>query len=464
MLCATMRRAPAARAALHERPRDLAAKPARQRRNPASWRAGWPILGRLVSSLTTTSGPNDLHRTDQGIGVEGVADRRDDSGHTEGGHLLCATREHRDLVTGRGQRSDQGPPDGPRPACDEHPHAPRLLGDRGARTKAGGWRIPSGLGLWQDVGVSEHSGYPGAPPGWYPDPAGGPRPALVGRLRVDRDRGGAPSPSAAPAVGGATAAGTAARSPAVGRGVPAAARLQHLGASWRGSWRWPPRRVSRWACRPSPGSWCCWSCGCSPPRCSSSDRTSRSSTTPRNEANRTPTFTNGTFSPWFFVLVLIAIAGRSWRSSGSAGRRRRPAPSASRATTRPPGAWARGSYRSSTTGSPTMALRDCLPPGHPHRPLVLQWWLAFAVGGTLGFGAFVAGLLLIGVCGRPVDPGRRALRRRAWRWRPEWSLPSRLRTARRSTGCPVARAAPAHLAQADSRLGVTEITRGLPIS
>ena len=28
--------------------------------------------------------------------------------------------------------------------------------------------------LWQDVGVSEHSGYPGAPPGWYPDPAGGP--------------------------------------------------------------------------------------------------------------------------------------------------------------------------------------------------------------------------------------------------------------------------------------------------
>src|ERR1700757_4922126 len=30
------------------------------------------------------------------------------------------------------------------------------------------------LGLWQDVKVSEDSGYPGAPPGWYPDPAGGP--------------------------------------------------------------------------------------------------------------------------------------------------------------------------------------------------------------------------------------------------------------------------------------------------
>src|ERR1700723_1114623 len=28
--------------------------------------------------------------------------------------------------------------------------------------------------LWQDGWVSEHSGYPGAPPGWYKDPAGGP--------------------------------------------------------------------------------------------------------------------------------------------------------------------------------------------------------------------------------------------------------------------------------------------------
>src|ERR1700723_2401090 len=28
--------------------------------------------------------------------------------------------------------------------------------------------------LWQDGWVSEHSGYPGAPPGWYADPAGGP--------------------------------------------------------------------------------------------------------------------------------------------------------------------------------------------------------------------------------------------------------------------------------------------------
>jgi hypothetical protein len=46
---------------------------------------------------------------------------------------------------------------------------------------------------------------------------------------------------------------------------------------------------------------------------------------------------------------------------------------------------------------PYMALRDCLPPGHAHRPWVLQWWVAFAVGGSLGFGAFVAGFFSSGV-------------------------------------------------------------------
>ena len=37
-------------------------------------------------------------------------------------------------------------------------------------------RVRSGVTpwLWQDGEVSEHSGYPGAPPGWYQDPAGGP--------------------------------------------------------------------------------------------------------------------------------------------------------------------------------------------------------------------------------------------------------------------------------------------------
>jgi hypothetical protein len=46
---------------------------------------------------------------------------------------------------------------------------------------------------------------------------------------------------------------------------------------------------------------------------------------------------------------------------------------------------------------PYQAVRDCLPPDDPHRPLILQWWLALALGGSLGFAAFVAAFFSSGV-------------------------------------------------------------------
>ena len=104
-----------------------------------------------------------------------------------------------------------------------------------------------------------------------------------------------------------------------------------------------------------------------------------------------PTFTNGTFSPWYSVLFLIAIAGLIvalvWQRRAADGGARPRLPE------RRSPAWGVGSWFVPVVNYwfPYMALRDCLPPGHPHRPLVLQWWIAFAVGGTLGFGAFVAG-------------------------------------------------------------------------
>ena len=36
---------------------------------------------------------------------------------------------------------------------------------------------------------------------------------------------------------------------------------------------------------------------------------------------------------------------------------------------------------------PYQAVRDCLPPEHPHRPRVLQWWIALLLAGFLSFGA-----------------------------------------------------------------------------
>src|SRR5580704_3979840 len=45
---------------------------------------------------------------------------------------------------------------------------------KGHAQVAGDRRYGTTYQLWQDGVVSEHSGYPGAPPGWYQDPAGGP--------------------------------------------------------------------------------------------------------------------------------------------------------------------------------------------------------------------------------------------------------------------------------------------------
>ncbi len=36
---------------------------------------------------------------------------------------------------------------------------------------------------------------------------------------------------------------------------------------------------------------------------------------------------------------------------------------------------------------PYQAVRDCLPPEHPQRPRVLQWWIALLLAGFLSFGA-----------------------------------------------------------------------------
>ena len=36
---------------------------------------------------------------------------------------------------------------------------------------------------------------------------------------------------------------------------------------------------------------------------------------------------------------------------------------------------------------PYQAVRDCLPPEHPSRPRVLDWWIALLLAGFLSFGA-----------------------------------------------------------------------------
>ena len=240
--------------------------------------------------------------------------------------------------------------------------------------------------------MSEQSGYPGAPPGWYPDPAGGSGQrwwdgyawtdtVVVPQLPPPPQAWTAPPPQGAPPWSAASerlhayntsgfvaAELTMAPAARVALGVPALAgilvllvvRMQssqmlQLGQDFKVAYDDAQRGVP------------------------------------------TPTFTNGTFSPWFFALLLITVAGLVvslvWQRRAATAARSLGFPSDYSP------AWGVGSWFVPVVNYwfPYLALRDCLPPGHPHRPLVLQWWLAFAVGGSLGFGAFVAGFFSAGV-------------------------------------------------------------------
>ncbi len=216
------------------------------RSKPRLIASGLVDCGRFVSWLMTTSGSAACTARTHGVGVEGVADRRDDAGQTKGGDPILAAGEHGDVVTGRDQRRDERTPDGPGPAGDEDAHGPEA---RHATAGTGLSREPVQR-LWQDGGVSEHDGYPGAPPGWYPDPAGGPGqrwwdgyawtdPTVLPQHPPPPPWAGAVPPQGPPSPGGA-----------VGRGVPAAARLQRAGLV-DAELRWRPWRVSPWRCRPS---------------------------------------------------------------------------------------------------------------------------------------------------------------------------------------------------------------------
>ena len=45
---------------------------------------------------------------------------------------------------------------------------------------------------------------------------------------------------------------------------------------------------------------------------------------------------------------------------------------------------------------PYAAVRDCLPPGHPHRRRVLHWWIAWLLAGFLSTAAGTTALFSTG--------------------------------------------------------------------
>jgi hypothetical protein len=259
-----------------------------------------------------------------------------------------------------------------------------------------GERLGRGLGLWQDVGVSEDSGYPGAPPGWYADPAGGPgqrwwdgyawsEAVVLPQQPPPPPWTGAPPPQGPPLEPAPWAAASqrldahytsglvqselgVAGVARISLSVPAVAgllnlvllrtessRLLTLGQEFKVIW---------------------------------------------DEAQRgqpTSTFANETISPWFFLLGLVALAGiivtLIWQHRAASAARALGFP-----TTHSP-AWGVGSWFVPIINLwfPYQAIRDCLPPDDPNRARILQWWLAYMLGGLVGGAAFIAAFFSSGV-------------------------------------------------------------------
>jgi hypothetical protein len=110
-----------------------------------------------------------------------------------------------------------------------------------------------------------------------------------------------------------------------------------------------------------------------------------------------PTFTNESISPWFYLLGLVAIAAivvtLIWQHRAASAARALGFP-----TTHSPG-WGVGSWFVPIVNLwfPYQAIRDCLPPDDPNRARILQWWLAYMVGGLAGGAAFIAAFFSSGV-------------------------------------------------------------------
>ena len=244
--------------------------------------------------------------------------------------------------------------------------------------------------------MSENSGYPGAPPGWYADPAGGTGQrwwdgyawsdaVVLPQQAPPPPWAGAPPPQGPPLeptpwasasqrldayntsglVGSELGMAPAAR---ISLSVPAvvgllvlvllrteSSRLLVLGQDFKIIWDDAQRGI-----------------------------------TP-------PTFTNESFSPWFFLLALVAIVAivvsLIWQHRAASAARALGFP-----TTHSP-AWGVGSWFVPIINCwfPYQAIRDCLPPGDPNRAYILQWWLAYVVGGFVGASAFIAAFFSSGV-------------------------------------------------------------------
>lgn len=233
--------------------------------------------------------------------------------------------------------------------------------------------------------MSEHDGYPGAPPGWYPDPAGGPgqrwwdgyawtEATVLPEHPPPPPWTAAPPPHEEQATQVAPWAVASERLNAATTGqlVEAELRLAPIGriavavpaACGIATLIIDRVNADRWLAvgHQFRVDW----------------HAAQHNTTPP-PYHGPGLFTTANVVVWL-VFAIAAVFALMWQHRAA---------SAARALGLPAGqspAWGVGSWFVPIVNLwiPYQTVRDCLPPGDPHRVRVLQWWIAWLVSGLLG--------------------------------------------------------------------------------
>ena len=236
--------------------------------------------------------------------------------------------------------------------------------------------------------MSDHSGYPGAPPGWYDDPAGGPGQRWWDGYSWSEATVLPQHPPPPPWTGAAAPQGPASR---VAPWAVASERLNTFTTTQRVDDERGMVPVARFAVA-VPGVYYLVTLllqRVNADQLRSAGHQFRIDWRDAQHGITPPQYhaTSSSFTPIGLVVGLVAVVAVVfaciWQHKAA---------SAGRALGIPSGlspAWGVGCWFVPVVNlwMPYLAVRDCLPPEHPHRPRVLHWWIALLLAGFLSSGA-----------------------------------------------------------------------------
>ena len=236
--------------------------------------------------------------------------------------------------------------------------------------------------------MSDHSGYPGAPPGWYADPAGGPGQRWWDGYSWSEATVLPQHPPPPPWAGAAAPQGPASQ---VAPWAVASERLNSFTTTQRVDDERGMVPVARFAVA-IPGVYYLVTLflqRVNADQLRSAGHQFRIDWHDAQNGITPPQYhaTSSSFTPIGLVVALAAVAAVVfaciWQHKAA---------SAGRALGIPSGlspAWGVGCWFVPVVNlwMPYLAVRDCLPPEHPHRPRVLHWWIALLLAGFLSSGA-----------------------------------------------------------------------------